>query len=120
MRIFWILVYFCLVGSFINVNAAETTFCHTTDNNCDDLQCISVTFDQIHLTKDGMFIYIDRAFIPIEALYSDGFGQYSCDFHNTLPDHKTCRFCGLVYNRTHHRKCPNRNCTSNQPGSPIH
>ena len=116
MRIFWTLVYFCLVASFINVNAAEVT-CNSTTVNCSlHSNCITVTFDQIHITKDGMFVHLDQEFLPIYALYSYEDDQYKCDIHNRLEDLTTCSYCGLIYDRYQYRVCPNQNCSSRRPG----
>ena len=109
MRIFWAFVYFCLVTSFTNVNAAEVTYSSTSDNSSYS-DCVTVTFEQIYLTNDGMFVHIDQGFIPIYALYSDENNQYRCDIHNRIDDLVTCKYCGTVYDRLRHRDCPNRAC----------
>lgn len=115
MKIFFTFIYFCLFTNFSNMNAAEFPF-HSTSDDVTTHSCITATLDQIYLTKEGMFVQIDREFIPIEALFFDGIGQYRCDFHNRLKDQKTCPHCGNVYDRLQYKSCPSPTCPSRCPG----
>lgn len=97
--------------SFINANAVE--FSKSTSNNRVLSDCVTVTFDKIHLTDEGMFVDSDYGLIPIIALYSDG-NQYRCDIHNRLEDLITCPSCGMIYDRHQYKICPNRGCTTSR------
>lgn len=119
MKIFWTFVFFCFAATFIKVNAADVACCPTSDNSSVHSNCITVTIDQIFLTKDGMFVHIDRQFIPIYALYSDGVDQYRCDIHDRRHDLITCRWCNFTYDRYQYRSCPNPDCRSKNP-VPLH
>lgn len=107
---FFLIMYLCLAASFTNVNATEAD-CSSLDNSSIS-NYITVNFDQIYLTNDGMFVHIDREYIPIHALYSNGSNQYKChlDFHERLHDIITCPFCFTVYDRHEYRTCPNIFC----------
>ena len=93
----FLLVCFFLSAFFINLNASEVTSFSTSDNDYIISNCITVASDQIYITNDGMFLYVDQDFIPVYALYSDGINQYKCDIHNNAQDLVTCPMCGLVY-----------------------
>ncbi len=109
---FCLLIYFCLVASFINVGAAEFNNSSTFENSEVFSDCITVNFEQIHLTNDGMFVHIDREYIPIYALYSNGANQYTIhlDAHNRLHCLKTCQYCNKMYDCHRYKGCPNVNC----------
>ena len=123
---FFSFIYFCLALSFINMNAEEAKD-YLKSNNVEDLSfSVRATVDQIYLTKEGMFVQIDQAFLPIHALSMHG-GQYRChirtqqeqninndcaifDFHNRLNDFVTCIECGMAYDGVQYKSCPNMGC----------
>ena len=116
MRFYFPLIYFCFTLSFINVSAADIDNFSMSNNESDFSDYITVTFDQIYLTNDGMFIHVNKEFVPIYALYFDGVDQYKCEIHNRLKDLITCPDCGRVYDGCQYKACPNTTCPSRRSG----
>lgn len=104
-----------LVTYFINVNAVEVGNNYASDDKAFS-NYITVTFDEIYITDEGMFIEINREPMPVNAIYFDGVNQYRCDIHNNIKDLITCQYCETVYNRYQYRICPNKSCPSRRPG----
>lgn len=103
------LMYVTLMIFSVTVNAMEMVSESSPDNqNTSQLQQLTVRMDQIHLTNEGMFVYIDNAFVPIDVLQSRGSGTYSCwvDYHNILPYETICGNCLRQYNKAFNPKCP--------------
>ncbi len=101
---YFLLIFFCLTTLFINVNASEIS-----SHNSDVFpNYITVNYDEICLTDDGMFVYIDREYKPIYALYFNEACQYTyhLDFHERIHDIVTCPNCYTVYDRRKYKVCP--------------
>lgn len=68
---------------------------------------IDISPDQIHLTKDGMYIYWNRQFLRVNAIFTDDLGRYSCDLYNYAHDYVSCSVCGQVYHEYFDGGCTN-------------
>ncbi len=62
--------------------ASEHTHESVVDNLNSGMHRIDISPDQIHLTKDGMYIYWNRQFLQVNAIFTDDLGHYSCDLSN--------------------------------------
>ena len=112
MRIFFAIMFLCLAAFSLHVSASEIDDCLTSYDTCDQSNSMTVTADQILLTKNGMFVCIDHEVIPIKSIYMDN-GLYKClhfpDFHMCLG---MCVWCSEVF-QAGVQKCPNPTCNSN-------
>jgi hypothetical protein len=114
MKLFLKLFFIYLVTCFINVNAADVDDKYASDKSFSNY--ITVNSDEIYITEEGMFVKINREFLPITAIFAEGINEYKCDIHDRLHDLITCRYCGFVYDRYQSRICPNKYCLSNGTG----
>jgi hypothetical protein len=113
MSFFQKLFFTYLIACFINVNAVEIRTNDTFSNY------ITVNFDQIYITEEGMFIEINQEPVQVNAIYSYGINQYKCDIHNNIKNLVTCQYCGTVYDLYYDRVCTNKYCLSKRPGPKI-
>lgn len=90
-----LMLIYCMVLMLpaISVCAHEGFFQQGTG----EIRTEKITSGQIHLTKDGIFVYMDHHFYPVHTIHSIGGGDYLCDFlwePHFNPPEPTCGICG--------------------------
>lgn len=94
---------------FINMGSVEAS----TLSPDEQISCnVEISLNQIHVTEDGIFVYIHHHFFPAKSIYLGVCGQYYCDIYNIAEDYVTCAICGDVYHKYFDGKCTNRICPS--------
>lgn len=85
MKYFSFILIF-LLCYLINVNAAVINNTSTLENSGFYTNCVTANFDQIYLTKEGIFVHIDRELLRVCAIDFKGNNEYECrlDFHESI------------------------------------